>query len=60
MTLDRLHVVQAVQRFQLMPQTDRVFIVPGPHKTYMVLWVLKSGARHHLSTQEQVFHALGA
>jgi len=47
----------AVKRLNAMPHTTHVFAVAGASRSCMLVWVLKDGARHTLSTEEQVTHA---
>ena len=58
MTLNRQNAGAAIQRLNALPQTKRVFAVGGPSRSCVLVWVLHDGARHNLSTEEQVHHAL--
>jgi hypothetical protein len=58
MMLDNSAALAAVQRLYGLPQTKHVFVLSGRHRKYVLVWVLQNGARHHLSTDEQVLYAL--
>ncbi len=58
MTLNRRNVSPAIKRLNSLPQTKQVFAVGGAFQSCMLVWVLKDGARHTLSTEEQVSHAV--
>jgi hypothetical protein len=58
MTLNRRNAGAAIQRLNALPQTKHVFAVGGPYQSCVLVWVLHDGARHNLSTEEQVIHAV--
>jgi len=58
MLLDNAAARAAAQDLYRLPQTQRVMMLSGRSHKYMLVWVLNDGARHHLSTQEQVNHAM--
>lgn len=58
MTLNRRNVGPAIKRLNALPQTKQVFAVGGQFQSCVLVWVLKDGARHNLSTEEQVNHAM--
>jgi hypothetical protein len=60
MMLDNSAALAAVQRLHGLPQTKQVFVLSGPHRRYVLVWVLKDGSRRNLSTDEQVLHALSS
>ncbi len=56
--LNRRSAGAAIQRLHALPQTKQVFAVAGWSRSCLLVWVLKDGARHTLSTEEQVTHAV--
>ncbi len=58
MTLNRGNVGPAIKRLNALPQTKQVFAVGGQFRSCVLVWVLNDGARHNLSTQEEVNHAV--
>jgi hypothetical protein len=56
--LDNSAALAAVQRLHGLPQTKQVFVLSGPHRKYVLVWVLKDGTRRNLSTDEEVLQAL--
>jgi len=58
MMLNVCNASAAVKRLNAMPQTKQVFAVAGSSRSCLLVWVLKDGARHTLSTVEQVNHAV--
>ncbi len=58
--LDNAAALAAAQDLYRLPQTQRVMILSGRRQKYTLVWVLNDGARHNLSTQEQVNHAMGS
>ncbi len=58
MMLNARNTSAAVKRLNSLPQTKQVFAVGGSARSCLLMWVLKDGARHTLSTEEQVNHAV--
>lgn len=58
MQLTRRNAGEAIQRLNALPQTKHVFAVGGRSHSCVLVWVQKDGARHNLSTLEQVMHAV--
>jgi hypothetical protein len=58
MLLDNSAALDAAQRLNGLPQTKQVFVLCGQHRRYVLVWVRFDGTRSHLSTDEQVLHAL--
>ena len=58
MLLDNAAALAAAQDLYRLPQTKRVMILSGRGHRYTLVWMLNDGARHNLSTQEQVNHAM--
>lgn len=56
--LDKPAALIALQRLTRLPQTKHVFALIGRHSTFTLVWVRTDGLRRHISTQEQVDHAL--